>query len=85
LPAIKYNSTIQVFGYSDRIGEEDYNKKLALARADNVKNYLQTKAKGAKFEVFGVGENILLFDNDSPIGRNLSRTVQVYIVTPKEK
>lgn len=85
LPAIKYNSTVQVFGYSDRIGEEEYNKKLALARADNVKNYLQTKAKGAKFEVFGIGEKILLFDNDSPIGRNLSRTVQVYIVTPKEK
>src|SRR5690606_15267388 len=27
LPAIQYNSTVQIYGYSDRIGEEGYNKK----------------------------------------------------------
>lgn len=84
LPAIKYNSTIQIFGYTDRIGNEDYNKKLATKRANTVKELLQSKAKSAKFEVYGVGENEMIFDNDSPIGRQLSRTVQIYVITPKE-
>lgn len=83
IPAIKYNSIVQVFGYSDRIGDEKYNSKLALARAESVKQYIESKTKANKYEVFGLGEKIQLFDNNSPIGRNLSRTVQVEIITPK--
>ena len=85
LPAIAYNSTVQVYGYSDRIGEENYNKKLALQRARNVKKYISSKAKDAKFEVYGIGESIQPYDNDLTIGRQLSRTVQIYVITPKEK
>jgi len=85
LPAIKYNSTVQIYGYSDRIGEKDYNQKLALARAENAKSILESSAKSVKFEVYGIGENLELYDNDLPIGRQLSRTVQIYIITPKEK
>lgn len=83
IPAIKFNSIVQVFGYSDRIGDEKYNSKLALARAESVKQYIESKTKANKYEVFGLGEKIQLFDNNSPIGRNLSRTVQVEIITPK--
>ena len=85
LPAIAYNSTVQIYGYSDRIGEENYNKKLALQRARNVEKYISSKAKDAKFEVYGIGESIQPFDNDLTIGRQLSRTVQIYVITPKEK
>lgn len=85
LPAIAYNSTVQIYGYSDRIGEEGYNKKLALDRARNVQEYISSKAKDAKYEVYGIGESIQPFDNDLTIGRQLSRTVQIYIITPKEK
>jgi outer membrane protein OmpA-like peptidoglycan-associated protein len=84
LPAIEYNSTVQIYGYSDRIGQEDYNKKLALNRARNVKKYISSKAKDAKYEVYGIGESIQPYDNDLTIGRQLSRTVQIYIITPKE-
>lgn len=84
LSSIKYNSTVQVYGYTDKIGDPEYNRKLALKRAENVSNYLKSKAKSAKYEVFGIGEEVLLFDNESPIGRQLSRTVQVYVITPKE-
>lgn len=84
LQAIKYNSTVQIYGYTDRIGNEDYNKKLALNRAKNVRDYLSSKAKSAKYEVYGIGESILPYDNDSPVGRQLSRTVQIYVITPKE-
>lgn len=85
LPAIEYNSTVQIYGYSDRIGEENYNKKLALQRARNVEKYISSKAKDAKFEVYGIGESIQPYDNDLTIGRQLSRTVQIYVITPKEK
>ncbi len=84
ISAIKYNSTVQIYGYTDRIGEEDYNKKLAMKRAETVRDILKSKVKSAKYEVFGVGEKVKIFDNDSPIGRYLSRTVQIYVITPKE-
>ncbi|MFP4368755.1 MAG: OmpA family protein [Candidatus Kapaibacterium sp.] len=84
LPAIKFNSTVQIYGYTDMIGNESYNQKLSLQRAENVKKYLESKVKNVKFEVYGVGENVELYNNDLPIGRQLSRTVQVYVITPKQ-
>jgi outer membrane protein OmpA-like peptidoglycan-associated protein len=83
IPSIKYNSTVKIYGYSDRIGDEEYNKNLAKRRADAVKERLANAIGDARYEVFGVGENEVLFDNDSPIGRQLSRTVQVYVITPR--
>jgi outer membrane protein OmpA-like peptidoglycan-associated protein len=84
IPAIKYNSTVQVYGYTDRIGTEDYNKNLANQRATNVRNLLQSKMKDVKYEVFGVGEGVQIYDNNLTVGRQLSRTVQVYVITPKK-
>ncbi len=83
LPEIKFNSTVQIYGYTDIIGDADYNKKLALQRATNVQNFLKSKMKDAKYEVYGIGESVQIFDNKTTIGRQLSRTVQVYVITPK--
>lgn len=81
IPAISHKSTVKIYGYSDRIGQQDYNQKLALERAENARKILQDKAPNARYEVYGVGENIEIFDNNSPIGRQLSRTVQIYVIT----
>jgi outer membrane protein OmpA-like peptidoglycan-associated protein/opacity protein-like surface antigen len=83
IPAIKFNSTVDVYGYTDRIGDDNYNKQLAEKRAQAVKKVLESKIKDAKYQVHGVGESVSIFDNESPIGRQLSRTVQVYISTPR--
>jgi outer membrane protein OmpA-like peptidoglycan-associated protein len=83
LPAIKFNSTVQVYGYTDRIGDEEYNRKLAERRATAVSNIIKQKKKDVKIETFDVGEKVLIFDNDTPVGRHLSRTVQVIVTTPK--
>lgn len=83
IPTIKYNSTVKIYGYSDRIGDEAYNKTLAKRRAESVKDKLANAIGDARYEVFGVGENEFIYDNDSPIGRQLSRTVQVYVITPR--
>lgn len=83
IPGIKANSTVQIYGYTDRIGDENYNKKLAERRANNVQKYIASKVKNVKFETFGLGESVQIFNNDAPTGRQLSRTVQIYIITPK--
>lgn len=84
IPAIKNNSIVQIYGYSDRIGDEKYNQKLSMQRAMKVKEYLSEQNKSAKFETFGLGENIRIYDNDLTVGRQLSRTVQIYVITPKQ-
>ncbi len=83
LPEIKFNSTVKIYGYTDKIGKEDYNKSLSERRANAVKDLLSAKVKDAKYETYGVGENEVIFDNNSPIGRQLSRTVQIYVITPR--
>jgi outer membrane protein OmpA-like peptidoglycan-associated protein len=82
LPKIKPNSTVKIYGYTDRIGDETYNKKLSLDRATSVRDVLKAKAPNATYTVSGVGENEVLFDNELAIGRHLSRTVQIYVETP---
>lgn len=84
IPAISANSTIQIYGYTDRIGDADYNKKLAQQRADNVREYLAGKVKNVKFETFGIGESVQIYNNNYTTGRQLSRTVQIYVITPKK-
>jgi len=83
IPSITHKSIVKIFGYSDRIGEEKYNQKLALERAENARKILQASAPNAKYEVYGVGESIAIYDNNHPIGRQLSRTVQIYVITQK--
>lgn len=83
VPAIKYNSVVKIYGYTDRIGDETYNQKLADKRANSVKELLEAKVKSAKFEVYGVGEGVQIFDNEVPVGRQLSRTVQIHVISPK--
>lgn len=83
VPAVKYNSTVDIYGYTDRIGDDKYNQKLALKRAEAVQQVLKSKVPDAKFNTHGVGESVKIFDNDSPLGRQLSRTVQIFISTPR--
>lgn len=83
LPSIKFNSTVKIYGYTDKIGDADYNKKLAQKRAETVAKLIRDKVKDVKAEVFGVGYNKGLFENDTPIGRHLSRTVQIIVESPK--
>lgn len=83
LPSIKSNSKVSIIGYSDRIGGDDYNKKLSTERASTVSRYLSEKAPDAQFNTLGLGESTEIFPNSNPIGRQLSRTVQVIVETPR--
>jgi outer membrane protein OmpA-like peptidoglycan-associated protein len=83
LPNIRSVSKVNIIGYSDRIGNDEYNLKLSRERAEAVRTFLQTRAKEATYSVNGVGEATEVFPNSIPLGRQLSRTVQVIVETPR--
>ena len=84
IPNIKYKSTIDIFGFTDRIGNKDYNKKLAKNRADAVSDYIHTKNKNVSIRTFGIDSDDAPYDNNTAVGRQLSRTVQIFLITPKD-
>jgi outer membrane protein OmpA-like peptidoglycan-associated protein len=77
--------TIAVVGYTDLLGDEAHNAKLAADRATSVetalRNELRTAAPGAQIASRGEGERDL-YRNSLPEGRQLSRTVRITIKRP---
>ncbi len=67
VPKIPANGTVIIHGHSDLIGDVAYNLKLPVARANDVKNIIESALvksgrTDVKFEVNGYGEDI----NHSP-------------------
>lgn len=48
---------IRVTGHTDRIGSEQYNQKLGLARATTVRDYLANRGVNTTIEVASAGES----------------------------
>lgn len=71
-------ATVTITGYTDRIGEPEYNRRLSDERARTTARSLNVPVDRAK----GVGESTLLYDNTLPEGRFYSRTVSVVVETP---
>ncbi len=89
-PKIPKDALVIVHGYTDIIGDEAYNQKLSLARANEVKNILASSLSKAgrgdiKFEVYGFGEDETLspFENRFPEERFYNRTVIIDIIPSK--
>ncbi len=71
------DSRIIIKGYTDAIGEDDYNQRLSEARARAAQEALGMIAETVK----GLGESVLLYDTDLPEGRFYCRTVEIMIET----
>ena len=84
IPNVKFGSNVDIYGYSDRIGNAEYNRRLSLQRAEAVRDYIRSKNRNVSIKTNGLGNDTEIFDNDIPVGRQLSRTVQILVVTPKE-
>ena len=85
-PKIPYNGTVIIQGHADVIGNDAYNLKLSQARANDVKNTLEsalakTGRTDVKFEVNGYGEDLnhSPFNNKFPEERSYNRTVIIDI------
>ncbi|MEW6702824.1 MAG: OmpA family protein, partial [Bacteroidota bacterium] len=68
---------VEIQGYTDNIGSESYNKKLAQKRADVVKNYLVSKGvAAARLNAVGYGESSPVADNKTSDGRAMNRRIE---------
>ena len=75
---MREGGTVTITGYTDRIGEDDYNLRLSQRRASEAAKEFDKPTA----EVSGVGEQVELFNNDLPEGRFYSRTVTIVVETP---
>ena len=82
------NLKLEITGYTDAIGDFDYNLRLSEKRAQAVADYLaSTGIKKDRLEVTGMSENEPVARNrtkdnrDAPEGRMLNRRVQFKVIT----
>ncbi len=78
---IGHGSKVLITGYTDRFGDEDFNRQLSEARAKTLAKVLMPDASQIPF-TRGMGETFEIFDNDLPEGRFYSRTVVVEVESP---
>ncbi|ALE17427.1 Outer membrane protein A precursor [Altererythrobacter epoxidivorans] len=80
------NALLLVVGYTDSVGDEDYNQVLSERRAGKVVNYLQQKCGWKPWRMLtptGMAESDPLADNSTAEGRRQNRRVSVNILVSK--
>ncbi len=75
---LREDSKISITGYTDRLGDQQYNQSLAQSRARAVATSLG-RTSDLTIEAKG---NSDLYNNDLPEGRFYSRTVEIEVQTP---
>ena len=74
------NLKLQVEGYTDNIGSDEYNQKLSEARASEVRKYLVSQSvSDANVSAVGYGKNDPIADNSTSAGRSENRRVQLVV------
>jgi len=89
-PKIPSGATVIIHGHTDIIGDAENNKRLSVARANDVKVILEksmAKAKitDVKLKVYGFGadKTFSTFENNLPEERFYNRTVIIDIIPRK--
>jgi outer membrane protein OmpA-like peptidoglycan-associated protein len=71
---------VQVEGYTDSIGSEEYNQKLSEERAGSVKDYLVSQnVHDNNVSAEGFGKNDPIADNSNAVGRAKNRRVELVV------
>jgi outer membrane protein OmpA-like peptidoglycan-associated protein len=74
------NLKLQVEGYTDNIGSDEYNMKLSQERADTVRDYLvQENVAQTNITSQGYGKSNPIADNSNNAGRAQNRRVQLVV------
>src|SRR5699024_3699842 len=72
------NLKITIVGYTDSVGNADYNKRLSQLRAEAVMNYLASSGvKQSRMEAIGYGEEHPIASNSTKEGRAQNRRVEL--------
>jgi outer membrane protein OmpA-like peptidoglycan-associated protein len=80
------NALLLVVGYTDAVGDEEYNQELSERRTGRVVNYLQQKCGWAPYRMLtptGMAESDPAADNSTAEGRAQNRRVAVNIMVSK--
>lgn len=80
------NALMLVVGYTDNVGDEDYNQELSEKRASRVVNYLQQACGWKPYRMLtptGMAESDPTADNSTEQGRAQNRRVAVNILVSK--
>jgi outer membrane protein OmpA-like peptidoglycan-associated protein len=74
---------VQVQGYTDNVGNTDYNNQLSRRRADAVIQYLASKYNVPPYRIYliGLGEDNPVAENKNSAGRAKNRRVDVQLLT----
>jgi outer membrane protein OmpA-like peptidoglycan-associated protein len=68
---------VEIQGYTDNIGTDKYNKKLALERADAVRDFMVAKGVDAsRMTTVGIGKSNPVSTNKTENGRMLNRRIE---------
>ncbi len=80
------NALLLVVGYTDSVGNEDYNQHLSEQRASRVINHLQQACRWKPYRMLtptGMAESDPLASNDTAQGRAQNRRVSVNVLVSK--
>jgi outer membrane protein OmpA-like peptidoglycan-associated protein len=77
------NRTVIIEGYTDSVGNDDYNRGLSERRAGAVRSYLVDQGvSSARLTASGKGASDPVASNDTASGRQQNRRVEVIISDP---
>lgn len=76
---------VQIEGHTDNVGSADYNQGLSLRRAESVSQYLmQQGIASQRLSSEGIGMGQPVASNDSEMGRQQNRRVEIIVENPSQ-
>ncbi|MDD4857885.1 MAG: OmpA family protein, partial [Candidatus Krumholzibacteria bacterium] len=73
------DAKIEIAGYTDNVGRDEYNEELSRRRAESVKQYLVGAGINAgRIVTRGYGKANPISSNDTPQGRAENRRIEVH-------
>ncbi len=73
---------VLIEGHSDSLGNEEFNLKLSQQRADAVRDLLVARGVASqRIRTKGYGAKFPIVDNDTSVGRQQNRRVEVLVLT----
>jgi len=73
---------VLIEGHSDSLGNEEFNLKLSQQRADAVRDLLVARGiTSQRIRTKGYGARFPIVDNDTSVGRQQNRRVEVLVLT----
>ena len=71
---------LEIEGYTDSIGSDDYNQRLSEERAANVERYLlECGLESTRMRARGFGKGYPIESNDTAEGRSKNRRVEIFL------